>query len=116
MSIWGIVWSYLKGAFSLSSSAKESLVDYALGAVNKVLEKPDLSARIEEAYSTAVKCADILKKYSDWCPAKWEREFSDTVAAIDALIDTFKDGKVEAYEVVTVCNQFKIAYDKWMED
>lgn len=116
MSYMGIAWSYIKGAFSPTKSAKEAVIDYVLGQVNKILEKPDLSKRIGEAYSTALKCSDILKKYSDWCPAKWQGEFEDTVAAIDALIDTFEDGKVEAYEVAKVCDQFTKAYKNWMED
>ena len=116
MSYIGIVWSYIKGAFSFSKSAKESVIDYVLGEVNKILEKPDLSVRIKEAYNTAVRCSAVLKKYSDWCPAKWQSEFNDTIDAVDTLIDTFKDGKVEAFEVVKVCGKFKTAYKNWMED
>ena len=116
MSYVGIAWSYIKGAFSFSKSAKESVIDYVLGQVNKILEKPDLSKRIGEAYSVALKCSSILKKYSDWCPAKWKKEFEATVDAIDTLIDTFADGKVEAFEVVKVCDKFKTAYNNWMED
>ena len=116
MSYIGIAWSFIKGAFSLSKSAKESVIDYVLGQVNKILEKPDLSKRIGEAYSVALKCSSILKKYSDWCPAKWQDEFNDTIEAVDTLIDTFKDGKVEAFEVVNVCDKFKTAYNNWMED
>ena len=116
MSYIGIAWSYIKGAFSFSKSAKESVIDYVLGEVNKILEKPDLSVRIEEAYNTAVRCSAILKKYSDWCPAKWQGEFNDTIEAVDTLIDTFADGNVEAFEVVKVCDKFKTAYNNWMED
>ena len=29
---------------------------------------------------------------------------------------TFTDGKVEAFEVVKVCDKFKTAYNNWMED
>lgn len=116
MSYIGIAWAYIKGAFSFSKSAKESVVDYVLGQVNKILEKPDLSKRIGEAYSAALKCSSILKKCSDWCPAKWQGEFNDTIEAVDALIDAFADGKVEAFEVVKVCDKFRIAYNNWMED
>ena len=116
MSYIGIAWSYIKGALSFSKSAKESVIDYVLGEVNKILEKPDLSVRIKEAYNTAVRCSAILKKYSDWCPAKWQGELNDTIEAVDTLIDTFKDGKVEAFEVVKVCDKFKTAYNNWMED
>lgn len=116
MSYIGIAWSYIKGVFSLSKSAKESVIDYVLGQVNKILEKPDLSKRIGEAYSVALKCSSFLKKHSDWCPAKWQDEFDDTIDAVDALIDTFADGKVEAFEVVKVCDKFKTAYNNWMED
>ena len=116
MSYIGIAWSYIKGIFSPSKSAKESVIDYVLGLVNKILEKPDLSMRIGEAYGVALKCSSILKKYSDWCPAKWKKEFEATVDAIDTLIDTFADNKVEAFEVVKVCDKFKIAYNNWMED
>ena len=116
MSYVGIAWSYIKGVFSPSKSAKESVIDYGLGQVNKIIEKPDISNRIGEAYSVALKCSSILKKYSDWCPAKWKKEFEATVDAIDTLIDTFADGKVEAFEVVKVCDKFKTAYNNWMED
>ena len=116
MSYIGIAWSYIKGVFSPSKSAKESVIDYGLGQVNKIIEKPDISKRIGEAYSVALKCSSILKKYSDWCPAKWRKEFEATVDAIDTLIDTFADGKVEAFEVVKVCGKFKAAYNNWMED
>ena len=116
MSSIGIAWSYITGVFSPSKSVKESIIDYGLGQVNKILEKPDLSKRISEAYSVALKCSSILKKYSDWCPAKWQDEFNDTIEAVDALIDTFKDDKVEAFEVVKVCDKFKTAYNNWMED
>ena len=116
MSNIGIAWSYIKGAFSFSKSAKESVIDYVLGEVNKILKNPDLSVRIKESYNTAVRCSAILKKYSNWCPAKWQGEFNDTIEAVDTLIDTFKDCKVEAFEVVKVCDKFKIAYNNWMED
>ena len=116
MSYIGIAWSYIKGAFSFSKSAKESVIDYVLGEVNKILEKPDLSKRIGEAHGVALKCSSFLKKYSDWCPAKWQGELNDTIVAVDTLIDTFEDSKVEAFEVVKVCDKFKTAYNNWMED
>ena len=116
MSYIGIAWSYIKGIFSPSKSAKESVIDYVLGQVNKIIEKPDISKRIGEAYGVALKCSSFLKKYSDWCPAKWQDEFNDTIEAVDTLIDTFADGKVEAFEVVKVCGKFKAAYNNWMED
>ena len=37
MSYIGIAWSYIKGVFSPSKSAKESVIDYGLGQVNKII-------------------------------------------------------------------------------
>ena len=115
MSIWGIIWNYVKGIFT-SASGTDGIISYALGKLNSFLAKDDIAGRVKEAYTLADSVSTTLHKYEDWCPAKWRTSFDHILAAVDCICDTFEDGVVDEDEAKKCITQFRVAYADWVAE
>ena len=66
-----------------------------------------------KGYKIAMDVLYYLKKYRVYVPNQWLDYFDPTVAAVEALVVVFEDGRVEADEVAKATAAFENAYRAW---
>lgn len=115
-SKWGVFWAGLKGFFAPGTSMFEEIARYGLNVLNNLMSGENAMAKITKIAETSRWVLDLLVKYQDWCPMKWQSYFNVTINAVKAVVDAFADAKITEDEAKNVTVQFQIAYASWMAD
>lgn len=113
MSGWSVFWAGVKGLFCPGTSMFLEISGLALNKVNTVLAEPDVAERVKKVHDVVAKAYDILNRYSDWCPNKWRNDYTRVLAAVQAVLVAFDDGKLGVDELTNVVTKFKVAYAEW---
>ena len=93
----------------------ESATDYLLRLLNEFLVKENVAGCVQKAREYVVAILSYMKKYEKYCPAIWVSHYEKLMAAVQALVDVFEDGKVTAEEIETAIAAVKAAIDEWMK-
>lgn len=91
----------------------EAVIDYVLDVLNSFLAKPNITAQVQNALLLANRVLEILCRYQDWCPQKWEAEYSATISAVESVCIALADASVTKDEINHVTDKFKTAYAAW---
>lgn len=94
----------------------ESATDYALILLNKYLGKDNVAANIQKTREYVETCLGYMRKYQDFCPAKWAPHYEKVLAAVQTLNNVFEDNKVTPEELEKAIADVKAAIDEWMKD
>ena len=113
---WGIFWSAVKGAFSFGSSAFEEIVEYVLDVLNTWLACDGVVDKVKHIHDVSLKAYQTLVKYRGWCPLKWVAAYDKTLGAVNTVIVTFEDGRLEQAELKKCVVDFRLAYAEWFAD
>lgn len=116
MSKWSVFWAGLKGFFTPGTSMFEEIAKYGLNLLNNLMSNGNLTERITKVAETSRWVLDLLVKYQDWCPMKWQSYFNVTINAVKAVVDAFADAKITEDEIKNVTTQFQVAYASWMAE
>ena len=115
-SRWGVLWAGIKGFFTPGTSMFQEIVRYGLDILNNLMSGDDVATRVLRIAGTSRWVLDLLVKYQDWCPMKWQPHFIATIGAVRAVVDAFADAKITEDEARNVTVQFQVAYASWMAD
>ena len=107
--------STFKIAWKLLFGGVESVVDYLIGIVNAALDEinPEKRAKIAAAYNTIDRVLATLVALKWLCPTKWQSAYSQTVLAVNDVVDALSDFKIEAAELTKVRDAFAAAVVAW---
>ena len=94
-------------------SGWDGVVSFVLNYLNKFLQDGVTADRVAKGYRIAMDVLYYLKKYRVYVPNQWLDYFDPTVAAVEALVVIFEDGRVEADEVAKATAAFENAYRAW---
>lgn len=94
-------------------SGWDGVVSYVLDLLNGFLQEGVTADRVARGYKIAMDVLYYLKKYRVYVPNQWLDYFDTTVAAVEALVVIFEDGRVEADEVAKATAAFENAYRAW---
>lgn len=94
-------------------SGWDGVVSFVLNYLNKFLQDGVTADRVAKGYRIAMDVLYYLKKYRVYVPNQWLDYFDPTVAAVEALVVVFEDGRVEADEVAKATAAFENAYRAW---
>ena len=94
-------------------SGWDGVVSFVLNYLNKFLQDGVTADRVAKGYKIAMDVLYYLKKYRVYVPNQWLDYFDPTVAAVEALVVAFEDGRVEADEVARATAAFENAYRAW---
>ena len=94
-------------------SGWDGVVSFVLNYLNKFLQDGVTADRVAKGYKIAMDVLYYLKKYRVYVPNQWLDYFDPTVAAVEALVVVFEDGRVEADEVARATAAFENAYRAW---
>ena len=94
-------------------SGWDGVVSFVLNYLNKFLQDGVTADRVAKGYKIAMDVLYYLKKYRVYVPNQWLDYFDPTVAAVEALVVIFEDGRVEADEVAKATAAFENAYRAW---
>ena len=94
-------------------SGWDGVVSCVLNYLNKFLQDGVTADRVAKGYKIAMDVLYYLKKYRVYVPNQWLDYFDPTVAAVEALVAVFEDGRVEADEVAKATAAFENAYRAW---
>ena len=94
-------------------SGWDGVVSFVLNYLNKFLQDGVTADRVAKGYRIAMDVLYYLKKYRVYVPNQWLDYFDPTVAAVEALVAVFEDGRVEADEVAKATAAFENAYRAW---
>ena len=113
---WGIFWSAVKGAFSLNSSMFEGIVEYVLDVLNTWLACEGIADKVKRVHAVALNAYQTLVKYRGWCPLQWIAAYDKTLGAVNTVIVTFDDGRLEQEELKKCATDFREAYAEWFAE
>ena len=108
--------SKIKVVLKLIFGGVDSALEYILGKFNDLMCKPDVAERIEQAVAAGRTVLSYMGRWNDWCPPKWRQYYEAVYTSVEAIVDTFVDGKVTSQEIVQVKNAFQIAYATWISE
>jgi len=113
MGTWSMIWATVKGLVCPGTSIFLEVTDLALNALNSQLAKGSVSEAVAKTCAIAEKALDILDRYADWCPEKWQKEFDTIRALVRKFVVALSDSKVDAKELEELAKAVKIAYAEW---
>jgi len=113
MTLWQKIVTGSKFLFGGFIPATDYLLDVVL---NPYLAWDSIANKVQTAYDACNMILGYLRKYADWCPAKWRTEYDAVVAAVDKLVSVFADGKVERDEILEVIASVQAAKAAWNAD
>ncbi len=108
--------SLIKLAFKRIFGGVSSALKYVLDVFNNLISREDIANRIEQVVAVGRKVLYYMDKWREWCPEKWRKYYVAVYTAIEAIVDTFSDGKVTPEEVAHAKGQFQIAYATWISE
>lgn len=107
------LWNKLRVGLAFLTGGWDGVVSYVLDLLNGFLQEGVTADRVARGYRIAMDALYYLKKYRVYVPNAWLDYFDPTVAAVEALVVIFEDGRVEADEVAKATAAFENAYRAW---
>ena len=107
------LWNKLVAGLAFLTKGWDGVISYVLGLFNGFLQEGVTADRVAKGYKIAMDVLYYLKKYRVYVPNVWLDYFDPTVAAVEAFVVIFEDGKVDANEATKAIIAFEKAYEAW---
>jgi hypothetical protein len=107
------LWNKLRAGLAFLTGGWDGVISYVLSLLNGFLQAGVTADRVARGYKIAMDVLYYLKKYRIYVPNVWLDYFDPAVAAVEALVVIFDDGKVDADEIVRAVATFEKTYEAW---
>lgn len=107
------LWNKLRAALAFLTGGWDGVISYVLDLLNGFLQAGVTADHVAKGYKIAMDVLYYLKKYRVYVPNVWLDYFDPAVAAVEALVVMFEDGKIDADEVTKAVAVFEKTYEAW---